>query len=883
MTTLNPLPVISGTFRNSMKALAAGALALCLFAAANVRAATYSFTNTTGSTYDDPNAYSPTGGPGGAADTANFGSLTGTINVSLTNNFTEQGSLLFGANTAGATATYNLNFGTNTFVAFNDNSSSGSAFVFGQAGTTIVYIAVGKMYNTNSAAISGGLGNARMTIGRNSGAPGSVFFTNGVFIGGVTVIANNAGATPSQLVVSGSGSSWSNSAAMSIGNVASANNCSLAISNSASMTVMSTFELGFQAPSSFNSVIVDTSGSLFTRNQTALIGSGAGSSNNTVTVRGGGLWDNGGRIIQIGNTSGSNNSLIVGNNGVVSNVSAVTIATGNSLTMAGGLLSVSVGVTNSAGAITGSGTIAGNTVFTTGTGVLSPGAGTSVGTLTFTNNLTLVSGTTTIIKLDKGQTGSNDLVNIVGTMAQAGTLTVNNVGSALAGGDTFQVFSVGTHSGNFAVTNLPPLTGSLVWNTTLLGSQGIISVVLPPTITGPGDQAVLTNSTVIISTTVTGVPVPGLQWLLNGASLMDGPTTNGGSSISGSTTSALTINNAQVGDSGSYCLVATNFGGAVTNCMTLTVAVSDAAPTITGPTDQNVIQGNTGTFSASVAGIPIPTQKWQVNGVDIPGATGLSVGVPNVQFSQDGSVYSIIASNSVGSLTNSAVLHVVVPPAIATQPQSLTVTNTQSASFTVVYTNAVPPPTYQWFFGASQIGGATNATYTIPSASPASAGQYHVVLSNVAGSITSSNATLTVDSVMTAATTPANGATAVCYDTPLYLSFSQTPVTTGTGKINIYDSTNSATPVDTIDTSTGNLQSRTIGTEVFNTFPVIITGNQVAIYPHLDILTSNQTYFVTVDPGTFADTTGALFVGVQGSNSWSFTTKPTVRRIPTML
>ena len=95
------------------------------------------------------------------------------------------------------------------------------------------------------------------------------------------------------------------------------------------------------------------------------------------------------------------------------------------------------------------------------------------------------------------------------------------------------------------------------------------------------------------------------------------------------------------------------------------------------------------------------------------------------------------------------------------------------------------------------------------------------------------------------------------------------------GKVNIYNVNNPGTPVDTIDTSLGPLQSRTIGTETFNTYPVITNGNAVAIYPHLGVLAYNQTYYVTVDPGIFTDTDGALYAGITTTNGWVFTTKPT--------
>jgi len=117
---------------------------------------------------------------------------------------------------------------------------------------------------------------------------------------------------------------------------------------------------------------------------------------------------------------------------------------------------------------------------------------------------------------------------------------------------------------------------------------------------------------------------------------------------------------------------------------------------------------------------------------------------------------------------------------------------------------------------------------------------------------------------------PANGATGVCYDTPLNLTFNQAPTRGTTGKIRIYNVTNGATPVDTVDLSlnAGNgTQARTIGGETFNTYPVIITGNTAAIYPHLGMLTSNQVYYVTVDASAFS------FVGITATNAWQFSTK----------
>ncbi len=71
--------------------------------------------------------------------------------------------------------------------------------------------------------------------------------------------------------------------------------------------------------------------------------------------------------------------------------------------------------------------------------------------------------------------------------------------------------------------------------------------------------------------------------------------------------------------------------------------------------------------------------------------------------------------------------------------------------------------------------------------------------------------------------------------------------------------------------------------QVINYFPVIISGTTAAIYPHSGVMTSNQTYYVTMDNGILADSTGAYFAGVSDTNAWRFTTKPTGPANPTNL
>jgi hypothetical protein len=86
-----------------------------------------------------------------------------------------------------------------------------------------------------------------------------------------------------------------------------------------------------------------------------------------------------------------------------------------------------------------------------------------------------------------------------------------------------------------------------------------------------------------------------------------------------------------------------------------------------------------------------------------------------------------------------------VAPSITTQPASQTVTAGQTASFSVAATGTAPL-SYQWKKNSTTISGATSSSYTTPATTTSDNGaQFTVVVSNVAGSLTSNVATLTVN------------------------------------------------------------------------------------------------------------------------------------------
>src|SRR5439155_955559 len=94
--------------------------------------------------------------------------------------------------------------------------------------------------------------------------------------------------------------------------------------------------------------------------------------------------------------------------------------------------------------------------------------------------------------------------------------------------------------------------------------------------------------------------------------------------------------------------------------------------------------GQTASFSVLASGDTPLSYQWNFNGTALSGATNATLGLTNVQTNQAGN-YTVLVANNWGSVTSAvATLTVYVPPAIATQPQSLTVTQAQTASFSVV-------------------------------------------------------------------------------------------------------------------------------------------------------------------------------------------------------
>ncbi len=176
---------------------------------------------------------------------------------------------------------------------------------------------------------------------------------------------------------------------------------------------------------------------------------------------------------------------------------------------------------------------------------------------------------------------------------------------------------------------------------------------------------------------------------------------------------------------------------------------SPTAPSITSqPQNQSVTVGSNATFTVAASGTVPLFYRWYFNtNTFLAYATGSSLIVTNVQNTNAGT-YSVVVSNSVGSVFSVYATLTVNPaplaPSISAQPQSLTITQAQNAAFTVT-ADGTSPLHYQWYFNTNALlAGATNTSFTVTNAQGSNAGTYSVIITNAVGSVTSTYASLTV-------------------------------------------------------------------------------------------------------------------------------------------
>jgi len=404
-----------------------------------------------------------------------------------------------------------------------------------------------------------------------------------------------------------------------------------------------------------------------------------------------------------------------------------------------------------------------------------------------------------------------------------------NISGATASAYTTPATSASDNGALFSVV-ISNVAGSVTSN------NATLTVNVPPSITAqPSSVSITAGQTASFSVTATGTAPLSYQWKKNGTS------------ISGATSASYTTPAETTADNGAqFTVVVSNSVGSVTsNAATLTVNPAPVAPSITTqPSSATITAGQTATFSVTATGTAPLSYQWQKNAVAISGATASSYTTPTETTADSGAQFTVVVSNSVGSVTSNAATLTVNPapvaPSITTQPSSVTITAGQTATFSVTATGTAPL-SYQWKKNGTSISGATSASYTTPAETTSDNGaQFTVVVSNSAGSATSNAATLTVNAPPPGALTPSTTS----------LSF---------GNVNV--SSNSSLPVNFTNSGSSNI---TVSNVTISGAGFTASGISIG-----QIITPAQVVplNVTFAPAASGSVTGSVTVTSNASNS----------------
>jgi len=286
------------------------------------------------------------------------------------------------------------------FIGFNPGANSNTVTVTGTGSAWInngYDLYVGYQGSSNTLTIA----NGGTVFSGISGCIGWIGYTNG---------ANN-----NAVLVTGTGSAWINNGDLYVGYKGSGN--TLTITNGGTV---------------YSSIGGCNGGT---------IGSNAGANSNSVVIAGNNAtWDLGSFSLTIGTTGNTGNCLTVASGGILTNATSVTLGgVGSVFTLNGNAFvdTVTVGASATLG---GSGRLAGTVNNALG-GVIAPGNGAVIGTLTM-NSLVMASGSVYNISFNFAGGQTNSQINVL----NSGGLTINGGGFNLLTTNGVAMGTAGTYT-----------------------------------------------------------------------------------------------------------------------------------------------------------------------------------------------------------------------------------------------------------------------------------------------------------------------------------------------------------------------------------------------------------------------------------------------------
>jgi uncharacterized delta-60 repeat protein len=159
--------------------------------------------------------------------------------------------------------------------------------------------------------------------------------------------------------------------------------------------------------------------------------------------------------------------------------------------------------------------------------------------------------------------------------------------------------------------------------------------------------------------------------------------------------------------------------------------------------------GSVAQLSVSAAGLAPLSYQWRkgemalADGGNVSGSQTSTLTLSSVMYEDEGG-YSVVITNSFGSVTSLVATLAVSDPFIAGQPVSRTANAGETAAFSVTALGTAPL-NCQWRKDGGAVAGATTTALTLSNLQRSDAGSYDLVVSNAFGMVTSAVALLTVN------------------------------------------------------------------------------------------------------------------------------------------
>jgi hypothetical protein len=275
-----------------------------------------------------------------------------------------------------------------------------------------------------------------------------------------------------------------------------------------------------------------------------------------------------------------------------------------------------------------------------------------------------------------------------------------NDGGNIAGSHTRQLTISGVaapDAGSYSVTVVNTLGSSD-------SEPAVLTVRDPAVVTQPASVTNNLGTTATFHVVAVGTPTLSYEWRKNGTTINDG------GNYTGTTTDTLTVANLSATDEGSYSVLVTGgYNTSETSADAILTVVSPIAITAQ-PTPRMVTAGSRTVLAVGVSGTA-PLFQWQLEGVDVTGATSAAYVLTNVQAGVTGN-YRVVVTNSVNSEISSVAAVSVLTPLRLYSTNVVAIRIGDGAQTLTAHGNSM-------FLDQFAPGGAYVSTLNVPDSGPA--------------------------------------------------------------------------------------------------------------------------------------------------------------------